>query len=127
MIDKPIYIYNNWSAYDELSDQVELTEKLAMRQLEEILRLRSYGVHFDYYLMDAFWYAPDGGYRRWRQPHWPQGPDQWLNTCIDEGLKPGLWLSGNTLAKLEPHPAWLDSLDPANEEMCMLSFLKKTN
>jgi hypothetical protein len=69
--------------------------------------------------MDAFWYAPDGGYRKWRQPHWPQGPDRWLNTCIDEGLKPGLWLSGNTLAKLEPHPAWLDSLDPDNMEMCM--------
>jgi hypothetical protein len=119
MIDKPIYIYNNWSAYDELSDNVELTEELAMRQLKELLRLRTAGVHFDYYLMDAFWYAPEGGYRKWRKPHWPQGPDYWLNTCMAEGIKPGLWLSGNTLAKLEPDPAWLDSLDRENREMCM--------
>jgi hypothetical protein len=119
MIDKPIYIYNNWSAYDELSDNLELTEELAMTQLEEMLRLRNASVRFDYYLMDAFWYSPDGGYRQWRKPHWPEGPDRWLDTCIAEGIKPGLWLSGNTLAKLEPIPEWLDSLDTENREMCM--------
>jgi hypothetical protein len=27
-----------------------------MRELDEILRLREFGVHFDYYMMDAFWY-----------------------------------------------------------------------
>ena len=30
----PIWVYNNWSAYDELSDNVPLTEELAMRELE---------------------------------------------------------------------------------------------
>src|SRR5262249_2285514 len=49
----PVWVYNNWSAYDELSDNIPLTEELAMRELNEILRLRKLGVHFDYYMMDA--------------------------------------------------------------------------
>jgi hypothetical protein len=63
MIRQPICIYNNWSTYDELSDNIVLTEELAMKELDEVLRLRKAGVRIDYYLMDAFWYAPDGGYR----------------------------------------------------------------
>src|SRR5690348_11867943 len=70
----PIWVYNNWSAYDELSDEAPLTEALAMRELREMLRLRHAGVGFDYYVMDAFWYDPDGGYRSWRKPSWPDGP-----------------------------------------------------
>jgi len=41
MIPQPITIYNNWSAYDELSDNVELTEDLALRQLIELGRLEA--------------------------------------------------------------------------------------
>jgi hypothetical protein len=37
MLKKPIAIYDNWTAYDELSDQIELTEDLATRQLDELL------------------------------------------------------------------------------------------
>src|SRR5882724_2666718 len=68
LLKDPIWVYNDWSAYDELSDNIPLTEELAMRELDEIARLRSFGVHFDYYMMDAFWFAPDGGYRTWRKP-----------------------------------------------------------
>src|SRR5712691_6536736 len=32
-LNQPIAVYNNWSAYDELSDNIELTEELAMKQL----------------------------------------------------------------------------------------------
>src|SRR3981189_1251476 len=45
----PIFVYNDWSAYDELSDNIPLTEQLAMRELDEILRLRRFGVRIDYY------------------------------------------------------------------------------
>jgi len=72
----PIFVYNDWSAYDELSDNIPLTEQLAMKELDEILRLRRFGVRFDYYMMDAFWFDPDGGYRTWRKPNWPNGPDR---------------------------------------------------
>ena len=53
---KPVFVYNDWSAYDELSDNVVQTEELAMRELNEILRLKKSGVQIDYYVMDAFWF-----------------------------------------------------------------------
>ncbi len=39
-VPDPIFVYNNWSSYDELSDNVQLTEHLAMKELDEIIRLR---------------------------------------------------------------------------------------
>jgi hypothetical protein len=69
MLKKPACVYINGAAYDELSDTVELTEALALEQFEHLLRLRGLGVQIDYYLMDAFWYARNGGYRTWRKPH----------------------------------------------------------
>ena len=119
MVSQPLSVYINWAAYDELSDAVELTEALAMRQLEELLRLRRAGVRFDAYLMDAFWYDRAGAYRAWRQPHWPQGPDRWLDRCLGNGVKPGLWFAGNNLHQLDVAPAWADSLD---ESGCGMSL-----
>ncbi|MDR2627252.1 MAG: hypothetical protein LBC40_04380 [Dysgonamonadaceae bacterium] len=110
----PVSIYCNWSAYDEMSDSVRLTEALAMRELNEILRLRKQGVRVDYYLMDAFWYEPKGGYRSWRKADWPDGPDRWLEACKANHLKPGLWFSANRLDEglLELVPEWENSLAP---------------
>ena len=113
LLRDPIWYYSNWSAYDELSDDVELTEELAMRQLGELARLRRLGVKLDYYLMDAFWYAPDGAYRTWRKPHWPNGPDRWIAACQQIGVKPGLWFSANVVGKdlkIELAPQWRSSL-----------------
>ncbi|HEY7616701.1 MAG TPA: hypothetical protein VH744_07855, partial [Terriglobales bacterium] len=119
LLEDPIFVYNNRSAYDELSDDIPLTEQLAMRELDEILRLRRLGVRFDYYMMDAFWFAPDGGYRTWRKPNWPNGPDAWIKKCRDNGLLPGLWFGTNALVKIEPAPKWQDSL---NEKKSAMSF-----
>jgi hypothetical protein len=44
----PIFVYNNWSSYDELSDSIPLTEELAMKELDEMIRLREFGIRFDY-------------------------------------------------------------------------------
>lgn len=121
MIDHPISVYINWAAYDELSDNIELTEALAMRQLQELLRLREFGVRFDYYLMDAFWYSKDGAYRSWRKPHWSSGPDAWLQMCLSNGILPGLWVAGNSTHSHEPVPAWRNSLTADRRSMCMFS------
>jgi hypothetical protein len=110
LLKDPIWVYNDWSAYDELSDNIPLTEALAMKQLDEIIRLRSLGVHFDYYMMDAFWFAPDGGYRAWRKPNWPNGPDAWIAKCRANGLLPGMWFGTNELVKIDAVPQWKDSL-----------------
>jgi hypothetical protein len=111
VLSAPISVYNNWSSYDELSDNIPLTETLAMRELDELLRLKHAGVRFDYYMMDAFWFAPDGAYRAWRKPNWPNGPDAWIKKCRDNGVLPGLWFSTNTLVKIQAAPAWKDSLN----------------
>ena len=110
LLPDPIWVYNNWSSYDELSDNMPQTEELAMRELDEIVRLKKYGVHFDYYMMDAFWFDPDGGYRKWRKPNWPDGPDRWIASCQPNGLKPGMWFGTNALVKINPAPQWKDSL-----------------
>ena len=119
MLAAPIWVYNDWSAYDELSDEVPLNEPLAMRELDEMLRLRKAGVRFDYYMMDAFWYDPAGGYRTWRQQDWPDGPDRWIAACAAAGIKPGLWFSTNTLHKIEAAPQWRSSLTAEGSEMAL--------
>jgi hypothetical protein len=113
----PIWVYNDWSAYDELSDNIPLTESLAMKELGEIVRLRKLGVHFDYYMMDAFWFAKDGAYRKWRTPNWPNGPERWIAECKANGLLPGLWFSTNTLVKIDAAPQWRDSLNTKGGSM----------
>ncbi|MGA9355446.1 MAG: hypothetical protein WBV46_17270 [Terriglobales bacterium] len=117
----PIFVYNNWSAYDELSDNIPLTEQLAMKELDEILRWRRLGVRFDYYTIDAFWFDPDGGYRTWRKPNWPNGPDAWIRKCRENGILPGLWFSTNTLVKINAAPEWRDSL---TEKKGSMSFFE---
>ena len=117
----PIWVYNNWSAYDELSDEVPLNEALAMRELAEIARLRKVGIRVDYYMMDAFWYDPDGGYRTWRRQDWPDGPDRWIEACKAAGIKPGLWFSTNTLTRMNPAPQWRDSLSAEGHAMALYS------
>ena len=113
----PIFVYNDWSAYDELSDNIPLTEQLAMKELDEILRLRRFGVRVDYYMMDAFWFASDGGYRTWRKPNWPNGPAPWIKKCLDNGILPGLWFGTNELVKINPIPEWQTSLTANKGEM----------
>jgi hypothetical protein len=61
-------------------------------------------------MMDAFWFAPDGGYRTWRKPNWPNGPDAWIKKCRDNGIMPGLWFGTNELVKINVVPEWQTSL-----------------
>jgi hypothetical protein len=118
-IPDPISVYDNWAAYDELSDHVPLTEALSMKELDNVLRLRKAGVRFDYYVMDAFWFDPDGGYRTWKKPNWPEGPDNWIKRCQQNGIRPGLWFSTDTLVHLNAAPQWRDSLNKSGSAMSM--------
>jgi hypothetical protein len=60
LLQKPIWVYNNRSAYDELSDRIPLTEELAMRELRQVEQLHRFGVHFEYDVMAAVWFSPSG-------------------------------------------------------------------
>ncbi len=121
MIQHPISIYLNWSAYDELSDKVPLTEKIAMDQLVELERLQKKGVRWDYYLMDAFWHAPEGGYRHWRRPHWRDDGETWLAACAELGILPGLWFGCNQIlgSKMSVMPEWRSSMDGEGKAACL--------
>ncbi|WP_418213761.1 hypothetical protein [Bacteroides difficilis] len=96
-LKRPLTVYNNWSAYDELSDNIPQTEELCMRMLDEMIRLKKQGVQLDCYLMDAFWFDVDGGYRSWHKKNWPEGPGNWLKKCKENGIIPGLWFSTNLI------------------------------
>jgi len=89
-----------------------------MKELDQIVRLRRAGVRIDYYLMDAFWYATNGGYREFRKPHWPKGPDRWLEACHDNQIKPGLWVACNVPFRLDVIPEWRSSMDATGSAMC---------
>ncbi|HEY3780351.1 MAG TPA: hypothetical protein VGL56_04650 [Fimbriimonadaceae bacterium] len=118
-MDRPLYVYDNWSTYDELSDNVPLTEELAMQQFHELLRLKKQGVKMDAYLMDAFWNAPDGGYIEWRKDRWPNGPEAWLAACKENDILPGLWFPANTNFHIEPPLEWRDSLAADEWGFCL--------
>ncbi len=118
-LQDPIVVYNDWSSYDELSDNVPLTEQLALNELANVLRLRGHGARFDYYMMDAFWFAKDGAYRTWRKETWPNGPDNWLKKCHENSLRPGMWFGTNVLVQLDAAPEWKDSLNKNGSAMCM--------
>lgn len=123
MLRDPLCVYINWSAYDELSDAVELTEDVAMRQFDHFLRLRRAGVRLDCYLMDCFWHAPDGGWRGWRRPHWRDDGERWLAACREHGVLPGLWFGCNSLgtAKMRGVPAWADSTGAPGANPCLFA------
>lgn len=118
-LTKPMVVFNNWSAYDELSDTVPQTEELCMRLLDKVIDLKKQGVQIDAYLMDAFWFDVDGGYRKWHRQHWPNGPKQWLQRCHEAGITPGLWFSTNLITSgvtpmLNPMPEWENSMQPGS-------------
>src|SRR5215469_13251014 len=121
---EPVFIYNNWSAYDELSDNKPQTEELALRELNEIVRLKKQGVQIGYYVMDAFWFSKEGGYRTWLKTHWPNGPDKWLAECKANNIKPGMWFSTNLVRMggrqvLDIIPEWQSSLGTDPNILCL--------
>lgn len=118
-LPNPISVYDNWSTYDELSDHVPLTEALTLQELDQVMRLRRAGARFEYYVIDAFWFAPDGGYRAWRTPNFPNGADTFLEKCKQDHILPGLWFSTNTLVHLNAAPVWRDSLNKQGTAMSM--------
>jgi hypothetical protein len=108
----PVYrlIYSDWAAHDELGTLLkpQLTEQLTNSLLDQVQSLKSkYGIQFDYYLLDGFWYDPKGAYLTFKKPNWPNGYEAALHRMMDLGIKPGLWfdMGGSTL-DLKDTPSW---------------------
>lgn len=93
---RPAAIYCDWGLHDELSDAIELTEAMTLQMLGHLEAVeRSHGIKFDYYLIDAFWFAENGCYIDFKQPHWPQGLAAVKARMAQLGLKLGLWFDVN--------------------------------
>lgn len=107
-LKQPSWVYDNWGIYDPIR-HMPLTEEIALRQVEEIARLKRHGVRFDYYMMNAFWFERDSGYRAWDKRYWPNGPDRWIAACKAEGVTPGMWFATNLIWRTGMTPAWKDS------------------
>jgi hypothetical protein len=120
----PIAIYSHDSASAQASGATPLSEEVAMNELDELVRLKNSGVHFDYDLIGPSGFTPDSGYRTLRAQDWPDGPGAWIDRCRAAGIGPGLRLAGNTVRMGEPAPAtfppqWKSSLDPRNRSLSL--------
>ncbi len=109
-LQEPIAIYRHAFAQDGTPAANPLTEKLALRDLDQLDRLKGAGVRIDFDLLDAVSFAPAGGYAIGRSSDWPNGPDAWIARCRAVGIRPGLRFAGNSLGLMQPVPAWKNSL-----------------
>ncbi len=107
----PIVVYSHLSPTGEFSDASTLNETLALRQIDDLVRLKQAGLRFDYDLMDATWFAAAGSYHTGPTLDWPKGPGAWIAKCRAAGIRPGLRVGGNVAAPTQAPPAWKDSLD----------------
>jgi hypothetical protein len=109
----PIAVYSH-NATLGTSSVTPVDEKQAMLDLDELSRLKGAGVHTEFDMMEASWFAPASGYRALRADAWPNGPDAWLARCRAAGVRPGLQIDGNAITpqstSAQIPPAWKDSL-----------------
>jgi hypothetical protein len=113
-LTRPSGVYISWASHDELSDNVPLSEELAMMEFDALIKLKKLGAQFDYFILDMFWFDKTGGFREFKKEGWPNGPDKWLKACKENGILPGLWLPTNITGWTENpwmliKPEWTDS------------------
>jgi len=69
-MDKAIAIYGDWALHDEMGDKVELNEEMTHTALDRLeYWQKKHALKFDYYLIDAFWYDPEGNYQQFKKSH----------------------------------------------------------
>ena len=110
----PIAVYSYDATYSQALISIPVDEQQALRDLDELQRLKSAGVRTDYDMMDASWFKPGAAYRTLRSTAWPNGPDAWIAKCRAAGIRPGLRIDGNVVpmqtASASIPQQWKDSL-----------------
>jgi hypothetical protein len=110
----PIAVYGHDSTYGQAFASTPVDEKQALRDLDELQRLKSAGVRTDYDMMDLSWFKPGGAYRNLHSAAWPNGPDAWIAKCRAIGIRPGLRINGNMVPMQTSSASislqWKDSL-----------------
>jgi hypothetical protein len=93
----PIAVYIDGPDSSALPAASPLSEALALRDLNQLARLKESGLRVDYDLLDAYALAPDGLHAFGRSAAWPNGLDSWIARCRAVGIHPGLRLSNIAL------------------------------
>ncbi len=107
-VTSPFSVYCDWGMHDELGDSALLSAEMSHRALDALERWkRDYGIAFDYYLIDCFWFDPKRGYRHFNPELWPDGFEPIRKRIAALGMAPGLWFSTNGDRLSPPH--WADS------------------
>ncbi len=135
----PVYrpIYIDWAAHDELGTLVkpQLTEQLTDSMLNTLQSMKSRDdIQFDYYVLDAFWFAPTGAYIRFKKPNWPNGFGPAERRILALGMKPGLWFDlscaphrgplHNEFIDLKDTPGWHGPAAPCLSDPQFSRFLE---
>ncbi|HEY3236183.1 MAG TPA: hypothetical protein VGJ84_15810, partial [Polyangiaceae bacterium] len=104
---KPLLVYGDWALQD-WDDGPMLSEALTLANLETLRGWKErHGVAFDYYIIDARWYAPDS-LLRFDPEHWPRGFAEARRAMEALGTRVGLWYCiSRSLVK---DPRWSPSL-----------------
>lgn len=93
-IAAPISIYSE----DSVSG-APLSETRALHEVEQLARLKTEGVHFDYDLISVPAFGIDSPMLR--PEGWPDGTRTWIEKCQSIGVRPGLQIDGNSLTPPE--------------------------
>lgn len=96
-LSAPIAVYFDGPDSSALSATYPLSEALALRDLNQLARLKESGLRVDYDLLDAYAVAIDGLHPFGRSAAWPDGPDSWIARCRAVGIRPGLRFSNSAL------------------------------
>jgi hypothetical protein len=112
-LSAPIAVYSHDPSSNPAS-AAPVDEKQAMRDLDELVRLKAAGFRTEFDLMETSWFAPASGYRALRADNWPNGPDAWLARCRAAGIRPGIEIEGNMIQSQSSAPqipaGWQDSM-----------------
>ena len=92
----PIEIYTHASLAAHAAAS-PVGEALALRDLDQLVRLTKSGLRVDYDLLDAAAIAPDGFHPTGRTAAWPGGPNAWIAQCRTAGIYPGLRFDSSAL------------------------------
>ena len=118
-MNKTASIYCDWALHDELSDTVELDEAMTEKALDRLeYWQKKHILKFEYYLIDAFWYDPEGNYQQFKRPNWPNGFISVRKRMAALGMTPGLWfdVNGSTSPRCKD---WKESLATDGRSYCL--------
>lgn len=119
LMDKAISIYGDWALHDEIGDKVKLNEEMTHSALDRLeCWQKEHALKFDFYLIDAFWYDPEGNYQQFKKSHWPQGFISVKTRMNALGMTPGLWFDVNGFAAPR-YKKWGKSLSRDKHSYCL--------